>query len=57
MIEGAVILDNEDSNDLHCQENFHFFVVDNQGISNVWVGIARRFSIDYTKAISVNLAS
>lgn len=57
MIEGAVILDNEDSNDFHCQENFHFFVVDNQGISDVWAEVAQRFSIDCTEGISVNLAS
>ena len=56
MTEWDMIVDNEDNNDFHLQENFHFFVVDNQGIFGAGEGIEPRFFANYDEGIFVNLA-
>ena len=58
MTELDMIGDNENNNNFHLEEYFHQLVtVDNQDIFDVKGEIKSRFSVDYTKCISANLAS
>ena len=53
-----MIGDNENNDNFYLEEYFHQLVmVDNQDIFDVEGEIKSRFSVDYTKCISVNLAS
>ena len=49
-------IDNEDNDDFHLEENFHFLVVDNQDIFDAEGEIEPHFFANYNEGISVNLA-
>ena len=58
MTELDMIGNNENNDNFYLKEYFHQLVtVDNQDIFDVKGEIESRFSVDYTKCISANLAS
>lgn len=58
MTELNIIDDKENNNNFHLKKYFYQLVmINNQDIFNVEEEIKLRFSVDYTKCISINLIS